>query len=203
MDFLSSSVAQLLQQLSLPLEMTGFGLVVLEVYTPDTVERIENAIDSARLWFSNMTRDFSIFPDQNRNDSKEELEDELYDVPITDLVKGFVSLVVLFLPCVIVAAIAGFMIDFLAGDDGPQKETFIFLLVFIGLVFLSVNFGTAILIGALVSLLALVLKLLDQMSGGHALASFGVLLAVTGLLMEIYQVAEMCIDPDLVCYGFL
>lgn len=200
MSIFNQSVAELLQQFSFPLELIGFTLVILEVYRSDVIDRMENWVDRTALGSSNAVKHLVGYAEAHVVETAEVVEHE----SIT-LAGAFLQLLFVIGFLIVGGIVLGILwaITMFFHTDPPEQNS-IMPFLFFGLwaVLGTLIYVFTLIPAFLLSLLAIILKVLDRMSGGYAMASFGIVLAAIGLLFELYQVIEMCEGVDVLCYKF-
>lgn len=163
-EFFNNDTANILQHISIFIELTGFILIIIEIYFADTADRIEKFLDTFSY--------YSVAVDKIRGKSK---------------FLGGVSWLTMALS-MILFSIIGFtnIYTYL-----PVQLVYIF---YIPVVALMVYFLCAIIITfapILALILSRILKALNYIAKDRALGALGVILSLIGLMFETYQVAVL------------
>lgn len=170
-QYFNECLASTVQKISLPLELTGFLLAFIELKTPSLARKIEEFLDEIPTYLKNVIDSiggFLLGTTENKF-----IQYSLY-------ILGFVLFITM------VAGFTGARFIF-------SYSEFWGIIIFL---FKVIAIGGSILL-ALIFLLALIsriLDFLDDFSHGRALGAFGLLLALTGSLGEIYQIIVLFLN---------
>ena len=160
-------IADIVQYISLPLEIVGFVMVIIEIYKDNEYQKIENAIDNVPSFMSAASNAYASFlmGPEGRN-------------------SGSNLFVIIF---VVFVAWAIWVIW--ESNSAEQVTTdFVSLLLtsfYVG--FLTIFVGPFV----LYAIPTVIVRLLNYITGGRALGTIGLILAGLGLLGELYQVITM------------
>jgi len=213
--FFNNNVADIVQVISLPVEVTGFLLALTEIVSPKTADRIEYAIDYVRIWSKRYLKK-SLHLRRHRFSPVAMLDgfEGKYGDRFEKLSASFL-LVIGSIVAIGLAALA-FLLLFVfviyphtSGRLG--NIVFIAALVVFALFILVcaaiLVYGTCIavlytaltlpvfLLYTIVWSISVVLAIGDRLARGSALGAFGLFLALLGLLGEVYQVIVLFNTP--------
>lgn len=207
--FFNETTANYLQQVAVFVEVTGFVLVIIEVYLPTTARNIENTVDRLASTSVKSLRDMDprYMGKKDRPDRSIVLDAilsftlivsilEWMGIPTMDYI--FILLIVFF------SSVIGFLVTIKFGPFFPRSclgcvigTPIIMLISLTGIIMLSISIVPTLLIFYPMSKL---LSFFDIIGRGKAIGALGLLLSLTGLCFELYQVTTLCLSSG--CYGF-
>lgn len=172
MPFFQEDAANVVQLISLPLEVIGCSFAFIEVFTPKTADRIEN-------WFDHTQKEIKAIVEWAQGKTPEEDEPKMNlwvrieHASLTVRIL-FYSLLFLLGPFAILSVIA---IIFSPIATGLGLALIIAIFIF-----------TTLVITWMLGLFGKTIALFNRITNGYALGAIGVILASIGVLGEVYQV---------------
>ncbi|MEQ8553417.1 MAG: hypothetical protein RIC06_22465 [Cyclobacteriaceae bacterium] len=171
-QYFNECLAATVQKISLPLELSGFLLAFIELKTPNLARKIEEFLEEIPTYLDNAIDFFGEFLFGTIGENKF-IQYSLY-------ILGFVLFVAM------VASFTGALFIF---SFSEFWEPIIFLLKVI-----AIGGSISLALLFLLAFISRILDFLDDFSHGKALGAFGLLLALTGSLGEIYQIIVLIMN---------
>ncbi|WP_106792144.1 hypothetical protein [Aquimarina sp. Aq78] len=177
--------ADIVQIISLPLELIGFALAFIEVRKPSLADRIEKGIDIL------IDRLFNIIKKRSPKDGT--------SLPLAVLMH--LSITIAFLGCFWVCwKYVPILYERPKDNFFNYFDYFAWFVGWLGIVFSSIGvlmFAAFIVITILLIILKIITRILnylDRYAHGRALGAFGLILALFGVIGEIFQVTVMIVS---------
>ncbi|MEH6471338.1 MAG: hypothetical protein V7752_08810 [Halopseudomonas sp.] len=177
-SFFSDSTANIVQQVSLVLEIGGLMLAFIELRYPQTARSWERRLEQTEQLFTSIGRSFlmeEMIPKKMDTASQAPPTEKQITISL-NIMRG----------CILADVI--FVIAWVLG--GISFNTF--LVIFIAT---NLPFFTALLI----TVFAYIVNWLNRVGNGRALGTIGIIMAGIGFAGEIYQVLVLCFSTG--CYG--
>jgi len=196
--FFNEKTSNFLQQVAVFIEVTGFILVIIEIYFPTTGRNIEKFIDrmsSIQNWYEEGIDKLALFIHL------------CLTIVIIIFIIDRMNISIKVSPTIMViltAYIIIFLILFFILKDITFKNAVLGYLTFslfvIPLIFLWILFLLSTLPMLLIFFpISKMLSFLNFIGKGKAIGAFGLILSLTGLCFEVYQVVTLCLSDG--CYG--
>jgi len=167
MNFFNSQTANIVQLISFPLEVIGLTLVVLEIYFPRKSSLIE-------YWINLFERRTRLKPEQIK--------------PSVVLFIGFILLDAHVLSFEVISIFGELILRVFRNPNFDDIFSIFFCGVFLfPFIIIGVYFMFSIL-SVSISIVNIVIKGLNKLTKGRALASIGLILSCLGVMGELYQV---------------
>ncbi len=177
--------ADIVQIISLPLELIGFVLAFIEVRQPSKADRIEKGIDIL------IDRLFNIIKKRSPKDGT--------SLPLAILM--YLSVAAALLGCFwICQKYVPILYERSKDYFFDYFDYFAWFVGWLGIIFSSMGilifvfFIVITILLIILKIIALILNYLDRYAHGRALGAFGLILALFGLIGEIFQVTVMIVN---------